>query len=284
MKKICFLLYLLLPLSVYSKEWTIWNSEVEIVPEDNYYNIALPPELTGQSKYADFPGIRLYNSQGTVIPHFIRSGNIREESSVHYSTLTLLPVTKVSQKDSSDHFTYLTFPTLKNSYWYDKVVFYVTYPGDYYRKGKTTDNRYSFTLSSYQSNTFFPGMQRLTPETTFRISNEQNPPLVIDSVHFYTVPYYVCAFLSAGERYTLTLDESLDGRPSYDIEHFRNKIPEDIPVISITTPVATVNQTTAHTRDTLWIENPAVLWSIIILVGIFLIGICFFVMKDMKKK
>lgn len=40
MKKICFLLYLLLPLFVYSKEWTVWNSEVEIVPEDNYYNIA----------------------------------------------------------------------------------------------------------------------------------------------------------------------------------------------------------------------------------------------------
>ncbi|MCD7933623.1 MAG: hypothetical protein LUH15_21050 [Tannerellaceae bacterium] len=55
MKKICFLLYLLLPLFVYSKEWTVWNSEVEIVPEDNYYNIA-PPGTNRPVQICGLPG------------------------------------------------------------------------------------------------------------------------------------------------------------------------------------------------------------------------------------
>ncbi|MCD7936636.1 MAG: hypothetical protein LUG98_07230 [Tannerellaceae bacterium] len=397
MKKIVFLLLVLVPLSAYPNEWKVWTAALGSIPEDNYYQILLPAELTGQSRHISFPGIRLLNSEGTAIPYFIRSGSIREElneltaypliensgkdslntlvihnpdkeqinsfliisqpaevsrwvqvrgsndrknwfitkqfrnvtqqvyrlreyevtpvtfpegnylyyevnlktnekspldiamvvkeeSHVHDSPLSLLPVPSISQKDSSDHFSYLTFSHLPHSYWYDKVVFHVKYPADYYRTGSSVGDNYSFTLSSYQSNTLFPGKHRLTPESYFRISNDHNPPLVIDSIRFYSVAYYACTFLSAGEQYTLTLDESLDSRPSYDIEHFRTKIPEDIPVVTLSSPTATIHQTVPQIRERLWIEQPAVLWSIILLTGLFLAVMCFFVIKEMKNR
>ncbi|MCC8152938.1 MAG: hypothetical protein LIP01_01190 [Tannerellaceae bacterium] len=88
--------------------------------------------------------------------------------------------------------------------------------------------------------------------------------------------------LWGGEHYTLSIDESQRIRPQCDIEHFRHKIPEPLPVLQVSVPEITVHQETREIRKLLWIEKPAVLWSIISLIGLFLAVLCRKVMKQMN--
>ena len=73
--------------------------------------------------------------------------------------------------------------------------------------------------------------------------------------------------------------------PHYDIEHFRDKIPVDLPILQ------TTNQEThiifdkpTPQRELTLIEHPAFMWSVIIVIGVLLLFVCIRMIKEMKKK
>jgi len=211
------------------------------------------------------------------------AGVVRAENQQIYNTLSALPTIRFTQKDSTDRYTYIHFHDLRQNFRFDRVDFFITYPTDYYRKAEyRPGNRFSFELTSGQANSIYPETTRLTPESYFRINNQNSPPLQIDSIHFYGLNRYLCAFLTADEIYTIVIDERQNGRVQYDIQHFQNEIPSDIPIVKASLPVVTVKQTPEDTRPTWWLERPAVLWAIIIGTALFLLFICLKVMKETK--
>ncbi|MCC8187433.1 MAG: hypothetical protein LIP08_07970 [Bacteroides sp.] len=164
------------------------------------------------------------------------------------------------------------------------VVFFLNHPSDYFRQATYAgSDRFTFSLSSGSDNRFYLQPMRLTSENYFRIDNQNGPPLKIDSVRFYGQDRYLCAYLTAGEKYTVVIDNQQCDRPTYDIEHFRNDIPSQLPVLQTTLPLVRQERVEMENRKTLWIERPIVLWSISIGVGLFLLWICWWMMKQKKR-
>jgi hypothetical protein len=122
-----------------------------------------------------------------------------------------------------------------------------------------------------------------TPYTVVTIENQNNPPLTIDSVKLYGLCRYACLYLEADKKYQLLLDSNELVSTTYDIEYFRNEINADIAVLELenlnnytTLPVSERNPTI--------LESPAFLWSVIIIVGLFLVFICLRMIQDLRKK
>ncbi len=211
------------------------------------------------------------------------TGVVNTEDQQIYYTLSPLPVFPVVQKDSSDRHTYLFFPDLPQDFRFDRVDFFLNHPSDYFRQATYAGgDRFTFNLSSGSDNRFYPQTMRLTRENYFRIDNQNSPPLKVDSVRFYGQDRYLCAYLTVAEKYKVVIDNQQRDRSTYDIEHFRNDIPSQLPVLQTTLPVVWHEQIEAVNRKTLWIERPIVLWSILIGVGLFLLWICWRVMKQTK--
>ncbi len=178
-----------------------------------------------------------------------------------------------------------TLPELQSFYRVDKIKFSVRSRADYYRKGTIYPGSMPFTLHSFSGGEVYLNSGVIGPQTVFTIDNHDNPPLQIDSVTLYSLKRYICAFLEEGQSYTLSIPTDYTGsRPGYDIEHFRHKIPDNLQVLSCG-PVE-IKSVTAYKEDrsVSWIERPVVLWSIIILTGLFLSFLCWRMLRELKKR
>ena len=72
--------------------------------------------------------------------------------------------------------------------------------------------------------------------------------------------------------------------PDYDIDHFKNDIPVDLPIVK-TENLSQINMPVAvPERQPSLIEKPLFLWAVIILIGLFLTFVCYKTIKEMKKK
>lgn len=211
---------------------------------------------------------------------------VKIENSYLYGRFTELPTGGILQKDSVDKRTYLSFPELHQRYKVNKAEFEVDYQSVYLRNGRLQPGRVPFTLRSGSTNTFYFSPWSLNEDSSIVIDNEDSPPLKIESVKLYGLNRYICAFLEAEESYKLVIDHTTyNSSPRYDIEHFRSQIPAILPVLKTGEMETQFIEDIVNTpRDLMWIERPGVLWLIIVVVGIFLIGLCFFVVKELKNK
>lgn len=248
---------------------------------DNSSEIMYIDIPTGDYRYYE---IKISNSQSS--PLKIKQVGKINNSNI-YGQFTLVDSKTMLQKDSTNKTTYLTFPDMPFNYHIGKVAFYAKSKGDYLRDTYINNDgqMVDFSLSSKNDNTFFLTDFVVSKDLEIRISNGDNQPLQIDSVSFYVLNRYICAYLDAGQQYTLYAGNSDLNKPDYDIEHFRKDIPENLPTvkvanIKINTPVEVV----IPERKLSVFETPLFMWWVIIVVGLFLIFICFKMISDMKKK
>lgn len=227
--------------------------------------------------------IKLVNNQGS--PLEVKAVSQLESSNIYgqFTDLTTVTGSSVEQKDKKS---YIRFENLADRYQINKVEFYINSNMEYLRTATLTDsvnkNKQVMTLSSKGENLFFLDNFKLGKEGYFVIDNHNNPPLTIDSVKLYGLKRYACAYLEQGESYYLNVCDTVKLFPNYDIEHFKNEINSDIPVVY--TKNIQSRELPDQSREKLLIENPIFLWSVIGIVGIFLLIICIRMIKSMKEK
>lgn len=206
-----------------------------------------------------------------------------------YGQFTQIDPKVMLQKDSTNKTTYLTFANMPFDYHIGKIVFKINAKADYMRDAYISGNEQgtSLTLSSRKENTFFLNDFVISKNTQIKIANGDNQPLQIDSVNFYVLNRYLCTYLDAGQQYTLYTGNSDLSKPDYDIEHFKKDIPDNLPTVktnSIQIKDEVVTPVKEETRKLSFYETPLFLWSVIIIVGLFLVFICVKMITDMKKK
>lgn len=204
-----------------------------------------------------------------------------------YGQFTEINTGKFVQTEK-DNRTFITFPDLKYTYCISKIDFLVNTNMVYLRNAYIADSLHydhaSFQLSSKKNNEFFLDNFRMQSSTTIEVENNNNPPLHFDSVKFYALKRYICAYLEKGQKYTIEVNSKKYTYPNYDIQHFKNDIATDLPVISTTDVKSEQNEQKAVVREQMLIEKPVVLWSIIICIGLFLTFICVKMVKKMKEE
>lgn len=202
--------------------------------------------------------------------------------------LSEVNIGKINVTDSLKY-SVVSFPNTKYNYKVSKLKIYTSNKENFKRSGKLqySDN-YSvpFQISSNKDNVNDIDLNKdiiMSDDFKIIINNGDNLPLNIDSVKFFARQMELCAFLSKDANYTLTIGEK-DNIPNYDIANFENELDDlsqievgNIEKIDRPLPVVTP-------RDKMWIENPIVMWSIIIIVGLALLFICAKMIKDMGKK
>ena len=267
-------------------QWYIVKQEavVSTTTFDNSSEILYIDIPSGDYRYYE---IKISNTQSS--PLKVKQVGRINNSNI-YGRFTEIDPKTMLQKDSTDKTTYLTFLDMPFNYHIGKVTFKTRTKGDYMRDAYFRNNGTgnSFTLSSRNENTFFLNDFEVSKNLKIEINNEDNQPLQIDSVRFYVVNRYLCAYLGAGQNYTIYAGNSDLDKPSYDIEHFRKDIPDNLPTVTTNSISITDEDLVAPPkvgeRKLSFYETPLFLWSVIIIVGLFLIFICVKMISEIKKK
>lgn len=246
------------------------NNEVLIVdfPQGNY-------------KYYE---LILTNNQSSPL-QILKIGKFRNSNI--YAQQTPIDLGKFVQKDSTDKKTYIRFPDLPYNYRLNKLTLYVNSKAEYLRKSELNGRGYTirFDLSSKGENTVVLNGTAISPDGKIVIDNKGNPPLVIDSIKAYALNRYLCAYLEEGQCYTLVIgNKDIVPSSDYDIKYFQNEIPEDLQIVKTSNFHKIEGEKNTQEREKMWIEKPVFLWSIIIIVGIFLSLICYKIIREMKRK
>lgn len=269
------------------KQWYIVKQKAGVsnftYKEGNNEEILVIDIPQGNYRYYE---IVVENNQGSPL-EILKVGKI-ENSSI-YAQFTKINLGAFAQKDNVDKKTYIGYPDLAEIYRVNKLEFFVKNKVYYLRNVFVIDTisgyKTSFTLSSKRDNSFFINDFPFGKHTVIEIENYNNPPLIVDSIKAYGLNRYLCAYLEEGQKYHLEVGRFKDAAPKYDIEHFQNDIPVNLPVLKTDglTEVK-VEKELPERRELSLIEQPVFLWSVIILIGLFLSFICVKMVKEMKKK
>lgn len=209
-----------------------------------------------------------------------------EEIIGKYTEIPLL----YTRTDSTDKNTYFRFPTLTKSYRIDKIKFEADANFPFFRDGKILSSEnviHRFSIGSDRENLIETSHLRLNKEVVFIIENKDNKPININKITGYQLNRYVCLFLEKEVSYSLYYGNSESVRPEYDIVHFETNIPRELPILIPGEPhqlpvISPVEEN--REKEVLFIEKPAFLWTVIILVGVVLAIICIKMVYEMKRK
>jgi len=227
--------------------------------------------------------ITLWSNNGSPLD-IQKIGKIKN-SSLYGNFIEIDHGTFIAENNSEDNCTYIRFPGVRNVYSINKIELTIKNKPDYLRRALIKDsaayNGVSVSLSSRSDNTFFINDLSFSSATLIAIENKNNPPLAVDEIKIYGLRRYVCLYLEAGKKYKLIADSRDPVLSNYDIEHFRDKISADLPVLSLMNLHDYIIPEEAQ-RELSLIEKPVFLWSIIIVIGAFLIFICVRMIREMK--
>ncbi|MDU1892545.1 MAG: hypothetical protein E6767_17810 [Dysgonomonas sp.] len=230
--------------------------------------------------------ITLESNQGSPLD-IIKVGKI-ENSSI-YAQFAEIDLGRFITEEKKDKKTYISFPEQQEVYRVNKLEFKVNSSAYYFRHASVMDTingkRIKFDLTSKSDNSFFINNFPLGRHTVIVIENNNNPPLMIDSIKAYGLNRYLCAYLKQGVDYHINIGIKDTALPKYDIEHFQADIPMDLPILKVNNLRSIPDdEAIVPKRELSLIEAPAFLWSVIIIIGLFLTFICIKMVKEMKKK
>ena len=144
-----------------------------------------------------------------------------------------------------------------------------------------TWNSYNHTTITLSSDEFSGHTIPLLKSRIFYllIENGDNPPLKIDSISTGQKKRGVIAQLEMGREYSLLLDNPHAIAPDYDLQHFKDRIPDNVAlkIKSITALPQPETVSVKKNIDKWWI------WPAIILVIILLAILAWKLTKDIKK-
>lgn len=221
-----------------------YRADLDAVPADSFYQILLPPAVTGRLQ-EDFADIRLYDQQEREVPYLL----VREEPGPPTRKSRYLPVAGLAfrQHGNLQHKKTILRFSAPSPVLIDQLVFTIAAPSLYHRQATLYQRRESrrqrrrpnrdyqavrhFVLAANQHNVLTLSGFR-SQDFYVEIQNGDNPPLVIEKVLAYQVPSYLVAALKQGEAYHLAFGSKEPVHlPAYDLAYFRDKIPRQLPTL-----------------------------------------------------
>ena len=154
------------------------------------------------------------------------------------------------------------------------------------RKGKKQvyyENLQSVYLNSNTENIFEIGPVNLN-DLYLEIENGDDQPLKIDDVQTYVLKNYLVAELNPEMKYSLSFGNPKVRAPKYDLQHFANNIPLQLPTVSHAEIVNSSGKSANLQTDNGWLNNKWLIWSVIGVVGIVLAFISFSMIKEMNQR
>lgn len=231
--------------------------------------------------------ITLWSNQGSPL-EVHKVGKIKN-SSIYGNFVEIDAGEFVQENDDTEKATYLCYPEMHHTYCINKLELFIRSKPDFYRQAALFDsvsyNKENLTLSSRKENLFYMNDFFFTPQTTITIDNQRNLPLTVDSIKMYGLSRYACIYLEGGKKYYLYLNTQETVSNTYDIEYFRDEISVDLPTLQLMNQQYYVPVERPEVpRELSLIEQPVFLWSVIIIVGLFLLFLCIRMINEMKKR
>ena len=237
------------------------------------YRIDIPP---GNYRYYE---ITILNSGGS--PLYI-SGSYQFEIRHVYGEMTNVSLGEYTVSteplSSSTLFEFHDTPP----YWINQITFYISEPVLYQRTAtiKCHHKSMGLHLSSRGENQFRFAPFQVDSSLRIAINDDVNQPLRVDSIHAKAQVFYLCASLKKGENYTIQLKDFPEA--PYDIQHFKDEIGEDLPIVKTSgLESRTVEPPAIVIR---FYERAGFLWGVMILVGLILVIICLRSLRELKQK
>lgn len=269
------------------------------VIKDNYLLHAMQSdEETAEMKILNFPlsdyaYYKLEINDSSRLPiNILKVGHYDTQLAKGLSTLFKCP--RIEQKDSAK-VSYVTL-SYETPVYMERLQLVVS-GAEYYsrmatvkvkRTGRNKKNKpytYYESLGKFELNSnsenqiSFNGT--VAKELVLKIYNRDNQPLKVEQVLAYYFNRYVVADLEASSRYSLKFGDLSLRKPQYDLEQFRDDIPDDLPRIKHES-VASLSTPDKQEKSGFW-NNKYLVWFVIAVVGFGLTYISFKMVKEIGK-
>jgi hypothetical protein len=209
---------------------------------------------------------------------------------------TRLPVSGFVRKDSTNKKSYIYFTAVRRNYIANRISFEINNDKPFRRETRLMSQEISkdkkalaypirsFVLSSENEHSIELGNTRLNKSLFLEIDNKDNIPLAIQEITFYQLNRYLTVYLEKGVAYTLFCGDKKLSAPEYDIRYFEQNIPESPPILELQLfEEIAVSDEPDPAKSPNFMETPLFLWSVIAIVGIVLLWICFRMIRETKK-
>ncbi len=264
------------------KQWYLVQAKLDISKLDQHFNENDEVfELSFPKGNYPYYEIMLFNSQEQPIE--IWSVKTKKKLPMVEPEWQLLSLGRLIQRDSSDKKSYISFPDLKNQYVVGKIKMEVISSKNYYRRSNW--NGFDFVMSSKNSSTVFTDLLKVKSGDVLVVGNQNNEPLRLGAIQIYGIPVYLCVYLEEKQDISIYLDVNMNEPPNYDIVHFKNDIPKELPVLYASNFKQAISANSEPpAREEKWYESKLLMWSVIVIVGLFLVWMCYRIANDLQKK
>jgi hypothetical protein len=262
------------------KQWFTIAENISIEgqpsPERNYF----VKDLQIPSSNCAFYRLLINNEKKDPL-HILSVGKYTWHQSPISHRWTTNPPLIFHQVDSSDGISYLHVEN-GPSYHVERIVLHVKGPTYFKRTARLIVDSAETTTTrlSSDSSLYIDCLAFTSPAWSLEIENGDNPPLEVTDLITQLQSTSLVAYLEAGKMYHVdmgSLDASL---PQYDLGDFRNRIPDSLPILKVTTVghipyVDKVIQPNWFNQRWLWI----ILIGVLLLLSLF----TFRLVREIKK-
>ncbi|HEY0731290.1 MAG TPA: hypothetical protein VGD33_02630 [Chitinophagaceae bacterium] len=230
------------------------------------------------SKY-QYLKLQIYNAKSDPV-HIIKAGIHIDSTYTSGLPYHSNPSTSFKQTDTIRES--ILFISNPESHLTERFAFRISGSRFYKRDGYVYDNE-NRLLATFQVSSDRASTVNFTPNKSkqFRvvIENGDNPPLHFDAIRAEQLSRQMIAYLQPGKQYSLLTGDSNVVAASYDLAHFTDSIPANLPVLTHAEviPNEAVEVRTASYKD-FWI------WPFIIIMILLLGYLSFRLVHDMKKR
>ena len=213
-----------------------------------------------------------------VLPVNIISAGVYGQNLIN-GKFILVPAPAISQKDSSDGFSYVTLQ-FNDTYAVDRLELQVNGSKFFkrriqiYNKDEVLDGSKDAFVASSEPAVFLMSLK--AGKLLLKIQNGDNPPLKITAASAFQLNRYLLAWLEKNIDYKIVFSDSLATLPHYDLEFFKDSIRSMVPLTYASIQKNNIDQK----QNNIASDNKKWMWLIIIVV---LIGLLFFTYRITKE-
>ncbi|MDI3319083.1 hypothetical protein [Pinibacter soli] len=189
------------------------------------------------------------------------------------------PELRFSQKDSTDGYSYIVIGN-PSGYHIEKIDFDVKGPM-FFKRELTIEagfSNYSHTVKADSNHSFIIPVFN-DKKWTIKIYNGDNPPLTVTAVKTFQSRKQLIASLDAGKKYALYMNDSAAKAPSYELQNFKDSIPQVVKNIAVGSIEKNVTETTKKVE-----ASKKWLWITLVIVLAVLAFFTVRLVKDVQKK
>ena len=239
---------------------------------------------------------QLFINDSNSSPLNISKAGYFKGSSIGGKMLEIIPEKWTTLNDSKAKKTKISV-SFNDSQLINRIVFKITEPRYYKRQFRVFVNRkrtykkrteeYTETLYESELNSDTPASFDVSnlneKEFVIEIDNLDNPPLKIASIKFEQLTASIVADFKAGKKYTIAVGNKNLRAPQYDLDFFRDKIPNQLPFAYIG-KVEPITKTSIALKPISFWQQRWFMWMCISIGALLIFFFSFNLLKEMQNK